>query len=137
LGTYIFEKTIECIANEYKIDMFVYFGSYGTEYFHSESDIDIAFLSSENMSCKEKVKLLEDLIKYHRKTEIDLVDLKAADPLLCFEIASNGRVLYEKQEGLFDRYSLFCFKKYYELRPIIEQQLESVAAQVRSVLKNA
>lgn len=136
MSAYIFEKTIESIAAEYKIDMFVYFGSYGTRFFHSESDIDIAFLSSEDMDYKKKMLMLEDLIKYHRKSEIDLVDLKTADPLLRYEVACNGKVFYERQEELFNKYSLFYIKNYYELRPVIKQQLENIAAEIRDVLNN-
>ena len=98
------------IAEKYNIELLVYYGSYGTEFYNNESDIDIAFLSAEQLSIQEKLELLEDLIHYHKKSEIELVDLRTADPVLKHEIAVNGRVLYEKEENLFERYRLFYIK---------------------------
>ena len=107
MGEYSYNKTIKDIAEKYDIIFLVYFGSYQTEYYNEDSDIDIAYLAANNETSQTKMLLMEDLIKYHRKSEIDLVDLKKAEPILKYEIASNGRVLYEKKEGLFDKYSLF------------------------------
>jgi len=56
------------IAEKYNIELLVYFGSYGTEFYNNESDIDIAFLSAEHLSIQEKLELLEDLIHYHKKS---------------------------------------------------------------------
>lgn len=137
MAVYNYGKTIEEIADLYNVDLFVYFGSFKTEYFNSESDIDIAFLSPEQLTAETKLQLLEELIKYHRKSEIDLVDLRTADPLLRYEIARNGKILYERHDGLFDRYSLYYFKRFYELKPVFEQEMEKLKADIKEVLGNA
>ena len=79
---------------------------------------------------------MEDLIKYHRKSEIDLVDLKIAQPILKYEIATNGRVIYEKEQGLFDKYSLFYIKHYYELKSVINEELRMIAQDIKEVVEN-
>ncbi|MGE5633323.1 MAG: type VII toxin-antitoxin system MntA family adenylyltransferase antitoxin [Caulobacteraceae bacterium] len=137
MAVYNYGKTIEEIADLYNVDLFVYFGSFKTEYYNSESDIDIAFLSPEQLTAETKLQLLEELIKYHRKSEIDLVDLRTADPLLRYEIARNGKILYERHDGLFDRYSLYYFKRFYELKPVFEQEMEKLKADIKEVLGNA
>ena len=82
---------IEDIAKKYNINFLVYFGSYNTPYFNKESDIDIAFLAEKPLSYEKSMELLEELIHYHKKCEIDLVDLNRAEPLIKYEIAKNGR----------------------------------------------
>lgn len=130
-------KDLNKIVEEYNIELLVYFGSYGTEFYNSESDIDIAFLSADYLTGKDKLKLLEDLIHYHKKCEIDLVDLRTTEPILRYEIAVNGRVLYEKEENLFERYSLFYIKRIYENKPVLEERMRKIANSVEEVLNNA
>ncbi len=89
MPSYNYKNTIEDIAKEYNVAFFAYFGSYQTEYYHKESDIDIAFLPEKNMTIETKVSLMDDLIKYHRKSEIDLLDLRKAEPVLRYEKKKN------------------------------------------------
>jgi predicted nucleotidyltransferase len=134
---YKYSKTIEDIASEYDISFFVYFGSYQTDYYNEDSDIDIAFLAQKDMTAQEQLKLLEELIKYHRKSEIDLIDLRKACPILRYEVALNGRAIYEKEKGQFDKYSLFYIKQFYELKPIIEDELKAISEEIRELIDNA
>lgn len=129
-------KSINEIAEKYSLKLLVYFGSYDTKYYTSESDIDIAYLSDSDLSIEEKITLSEDLIKFHKKSEIDLVDLKSAEPILRYEIAKNGRVLYEREHNLFERYSLFYIKRIYELRPVIEEQIRQIGLSIEEVLRS-
>ena len=124
------------IAEKYNIELLVYFGSYGTEFYNNASDIDIAFLSAEHLSIQEKLELLEDLIHYHKKSEIDLVDLRTADPVLRHEIAVNGRVLYEKEDNLFERYSSFYIKSIHENKSILEDKINKMANLAEEALMN-
>jgi predicted nucleotidyltransferase len=124
---------IEIIALKFGIQILVYFGSYQTEYYHQESDIDLAFLAKTPLKSEHKLQLLEELILFHRKSEIDLVDLRTAEPLLRYEIAKNGRILYEREPGLFERYRLFYIKQSYELQPVFEVELQNIRAAIREV----
>ncbi len=133
----LIKRSISEIAHKYTIDFLVYFGSYQTKYYTSDSDIDIAFLSSKTIDNEKKVSLLEDLILYHRKSEIDLVDLRTAEPLLRYEIAKEGKVLYEKESGLFDKYSLFYIKRYYELKPLIDERTKNIGKKIMEVIHDA
>lgn len=105
----------ENIAEKYHLDLLVVFGSYGTADFHyGESDIDVAFLAGEKLSGKEVLELVNNLTSIIKYSKIDLVDLSKASGLLKYEVASKGRKIYERQEGLFERYSLYCYRYYYD-----------------------
>jgi uncharacterized protein len=129
-------KTIDEIANKFNIDFIVYFGSYQTEFYNKESDIDIAFLAAAPMDLDTYSHFLEALIFYHRKSEIDLIDLKKAEPVLRFEIAKSGRVLYEREKDLFNTYSFFYIKRFYELKPVIEEEMRTISENIRMVISN-
>lgn len=83
------------IIDKYNIILLVTFGSFGTPRFNSNSDIDIAFKSKEELSNDEKLNLIKGFIDYFKRDNIDLVDIRRASPLLLYEIACNGKVLYE------------------------------------------
>lgn len=131
-----FSSSINEIAKRYDMEFMVYFGSYKTEYYNRDSDIDIAYLSVEQLDADKHIKFFEDLVLLHRKTELDLVDLRISEPLLKFEIAKTGKVLYEKEKGLFERYSMYYIKKIYELKPNIEDELRKLSNSINEVLSN-
>ena len=58
---------LEDMIDKYSIKLLVYFGSYLTEFYRDDSDIDIAYISETSLSPVEKMALYEDLIRYHRK----------------------------------------------------------------------
>lgn len=123
------------IANRYRLELLICFGSYMTEYYHDESDIDLACLSEHPLELEDRMNLLRELSLAYRKSEIDLVDLQTADPVLRCEVAINGRLLYEREEGLFERYGLYYVKRFYELRPIIEEEMEAITRRIREVVE--
>lgn len=129
-----FTKPIDQIAENFGVEFLIYFGSFQTEYYNSESDIDIAFLTARPLSFERKIHLLEELILFHRKSEIDLVDLRTAEPLLRYEVARSGRVLYERETGLFERYGLFYVKQCYELKPVFEAEMHNIGEYIREVI---
>lgn len=128
---------IETIARKYNIDFIVYFGSYLTEFYNSDSDIDIGYQSKYPLNAAQKAELLKDLIIFHRKSEIDLVDLRTVEPVLKHEVALNAKILYEREPYLFEKYSLYYIKKYYELKPIIEEEIKNIGNAIKEVLANA
>jgi predicted nucleotidyltransferase len=128
---------LEDMIDKYSIKLLVYFGSYLTEFYRDDSDIDIAYISETSLSPVEKMALYEDLIRYHRKSEIDLVDLVRSDPILRYEVALNGKVLYESEPGLFEKYQLYYIKRYYEYRPYIEEEMREIGRKIREVLDDA
>ncbi|NLA57566.1 MAG: nucleotidyltransferase domain-containing protein [Firmicutes bacterium] len=122
------------IAEKYNLRLLVYFGSYMTESYSEESDIDIAYLAEKPLNTAEKLGLLRELIVTHRKSEVDLVDLQTADPLLRYEIATSGRPFYEREKGLFEQLSLFYIKQIYELKPVIRERIKTIRREIQELI---
>lgn len=57
------------------------------------------------------LQLLQDFILLYRRDRIDLVNLGKASPLLMFETATHGKVLYE-ENGSFLRFKLKASARY-------------------------
>ncbi|MDK2917593.1 MAG: uncharacterized protein PWQ37_326 [Candidatus Petromonas sp.] len=102
---------LKSIIKKYKIILLVTFGSFNTDRFTSNSDIDIAFKSKKSLSKDDKLNLINDFITYFKRDKIDLVDIRSAEPLLLYEIACNGKVLYE-EDNSFLNFKLYASFRY-------------------------
>ena len=109
---------LQQIVEKYHLKLLVYYGSYARQedYDPSRSDIDIAFVSEQQLNSQQLFDLMSDLILLHRKSNIDLVNLQTASGLLKEAVANDGRVLYEKEEGYFQQLCPYLYKCYYETR---------------------
>lgn len=86
---------LERLAIKYELDLLVLLGSYGTKHFLPErSDLDIAFLSRKQLQPDQYLRLMADLGLLFQHGRLDLIDLRKASPLLKFEIADKGRLLF-------------------------------------------
>lgn len=127
------QNIITAIAHRYNLKLLVYFGSYLTEWYLKDSDIDLAFLADQPLTSLEKMELHKELIIAHRKSDIDLVDLQTAETVLRYAVATDGKVLFEREEGMFERYALFYIKQFYEMRPYIQEEMRQLAKEIREL----
>lgn len=109
---------LQQVVEKYHLKLLVYYGSYARQedYDPSRSDIDIAFISEQQLGSQQLFDLMSDLIMLHRKSNIDLVNLQTASGLLKEAVANDGRVLYEKEAGYFQQLCPYLYKCYYETR---------------------
>lgn len=103
------------LAEKHGIDLFLLLGSYGTRHFYpGRSDIDIAFLSREKLLADDYLLLVAELSALFQYEKIDLIDLGKVAGLLKYEVADKGRLIYQRKAGLFERYTLYCLRYYYD-----------------------
>ena len=123
---------LKAIAKNYNINLMILFGSYLTESFTQDSDIDIA-IQAENISLinQNKLEILNKIAATFNYQEIDLVLLNHADPLLKFQIAKKGRLIYQKESHMFNTFKVQAMnehhdaKKFYDLdEKLIENYLK-------------
>lgn len=121
------------LIQKYRINLLLSFGSYGTERFTPESDIDLAYQAASALTPKEELQLLQDLILLFRRDRIDLVNLSKASPLLMFEIATKGRVLYEENDA-FLRFKLKASARYADTRHLRRMRREYLERELNRAL---
>lgn len=119
-------KTIkQTVETDQRVSLAYLFGSVVTGKLHPESDIDIGILFDlcpDRTTCaREAFSLSNHIAKELATDKVDLVVLNAADPLLLFEVAAKGMLVYERQRGLASTFKLKAIKmhmdaaKFYEL----------------------
>lgn len=82
------------------IRLAILFGSRATGKASTGSDFDVAVLASREVTLAEELTLASRVSAVTR-TEVDIVRLDSAEPLVAREVALNGVRIYEVQPGLF------------------------------------
>lgn len=120
------KQKIKELAQKYDFLLFLLFGSQvgNKKYLHSESDIDLAFLSTRELSFEEEILLNTEFSGIFKTDRVETVNLKKASPLLLREIVNNFQILYEKERGIFDRLAIYAQKRFLDEYPYISQIIE-------------
>lgn len=90
------------------------FGSYVDNSMMRESDIDIAFLTSANISKVEKWRIQENLAA-ELDRNIDLVDLREASVVLRSEIVEKGKRIYSSDVFACENFEVTTYSLYSDL----------------------
>ena len=112
------------------IELVIAFGSQVSGKTNLKSDADIAILRDKSLSLEERSDLTEFLAKEYELNEdkIDLVEIKNAPPLLRFQIAEQGKLLWG-DKAKFIRFRVLSWKLYLDtakLRRFQEQHLKKL-----------
>ena len=121
------------IANKHGLRLLVMFGSQVLGGIHKESDLDLAFHSFKEV---DEQKLYEDLSRYFKRADIDLINLSTThNHILRFEILSKCKVLFEFKKGLCSKmtwesyFDYIDFQSYYKLRSkLIDEKLAKMGS---------
>jgi predicted nucleotidyltransferase len=125
-------KQIRDILAEYGLQLLILFGSYESNNFNENSDIDLAVKVRQLNQLKEdQLQILNQLSALFGQRPVDLVLLNHADPLIKFKIASEGKLLYQSEENLFENFQVRAAaehndaRKFYQLdKKFIDDFLE-------------
>lgn len=89
------------------------FGSFGTDRFGPESDVDLAVRYPGPLTPKEFVDLLHRLTSLAGRT-VDLVDLASADPIISMQVLRNGRPLLVRDRAAFETFRMTTPSRYFD-----------------------
>lgn len=108
------EKIIGFLSRKVNPSIIYLFGSYAQNTENPNSDVDLAFLSDDGLSEKDRFFLAQELASDLNK-DVDLIDLSTATDVLAFQVLKNGIVLYESNPSIRAYYELKVMKKYAKL----------------------
>ncbi|MBZ4686928.1 MAG: hypothetical protein PWQ96_763 [Clostridia bacterium] len=110
-----------CVNNE--IRLAVLFGSQVSGETREDSDFDIAILIDKSSYPqasieigKLKRKLIRELSLFFETSKIDLVLLNRASPLLKFQVARTGKVIYQKNRSEFADFASLSLRQHIDAR---------------------
>lgn len=102
---YKLEKLIPLFRRE-EVSLVYLFGSLCKGF--PANDVDLALLA-DKIPIYQLRGMITDILGTER---VDLVDLKSASPLLCFEVISTGHSLYVADEALHERFEMSVLHTY-------------------------
>ena len=105
------------------LELLILFGSAARERIRETSDVDVAVRCDAAADLDALFMALAPRLKSDR---LDLVDLRRAGPLLAFEVARSGYVLFERTPGLFREFQSLAFRRYADTRKLRDAQKRSL-----------
>lgn len=110
-------RCLHDVAREFGLRLVVRFGSSATGRSTPESDQDIAVLASVPMDLDREAALVVALEEALGGPEVDLTVLnRADDPLLLFQVARDGVLLYEAEPALFAATKSYAARRFDDTR---------------------
>ena len=89
------------------------------------SDVDIAVLLPHGDAAnlfEKRLRLVVDLMELLGESDVDLVVLNEAPPLLCHRILTEGELIYARDEGERARFEARKVLEYLDFKPVLELQ---------------
>ncbi len=107
-----FDEVVKIILKAIPDVIAIYrFGSAGTEYETSESDLDIAILPRSKINAMTRFELTSQLMSVAHKDFVDLIDLFNAPPILKKEIVLNGQRICCKNINKAEQFEDLAFSQ--------------------------
>ncbi|VVH54835.1 hypothetical protein BAZOLSSOX_2077 [uncultured Gammaproteobacteria bacterium] len=101
------------------------FGSIASGENIESSDIDIAFLAQDKLDNIARWDLSQKL-SIVLQCDVDLVDLRRCSEVFRFQIISNGKLIYTKDEKKIQAFSDRCYWLYLDLQELKLQQYQDI-----------
>jgi predicted nucleotidyltransferase len=105
------------------LELLVLFGSAARGRAGTRSDVDVAVLTQGVPDLDGLHLSLAPKLKTDR---LDIVDLRRAGPLLAFEVARTGLVLFERSPGLFRQFQSLASRRYADTKKLRDAQRRSI-----------
>jgi len=105
-------SAVNLLRREIKGLVAVYvYGTYGTEYERNDSDVDMAFLSDENVDVTKRIRLMTDLAGIFDR-DVDLIDLKKVSTVMRANVIANARCIFDGDTEERERFEMYAYSSY-------------------------
>ena len=88
-----------------------------------QSDVDLGFLFDKPVDI---LSLTNRVVRLLHFDDVDVVDLRRANPLLKFSSVKNGQLLYERSPGLFNEFYSLTFRRYVDTKKLRDAQTKVI-----------
>ena len=124
-----------CVSKQKEVQAAYIFGSVATGRVRADSDIDIAVLLARRMlparTLSYRLKLMADLGAALRRSDVEVIMLNDAPPLLAHRVLSRGKLVYERSASARVRFQVQTASRYFDLIPTLEMHIRYVKQHVR------
>ena len=106
-----------------ELRLLVLYGSRARGEAHAGSDWDFAYVSDAGF---DELGLRADLSSALASDEVDLADLDRAGGVLRYAVARDGKALFERSEGEFERFALSAIRFWLDVEPVIRESQQAM-----------
>ncbi|MGZ3775738.1 MAG: type VII toxin-antitoxin system MntA family adenylyltransferase antitoxin [Pseudobdellovibrionaceae bacterium] len=90
-------------------------GSYGTQRFGAESDIDLAAYFKEHVDYGSQLRLSSEISELTNR-DVDLVDMRNIDPIFARQVIETGRLLLDNDHKKLVNWQIVQLGKYIDFK---------------------
>ena len=123
------------LSRNREIEAAYLFGSVASGRTRHDSDIDIAVLMAERLKpekrFRQRLQLIEGLGAAVHRSDVDVVILNDAPPLLAHRILSKGRLIFERSAPARVRFQVQTANRYADMVPAFETYIRYLKKSVR------
>jgi predicted nucleotidyltransferase len=126
------QNNLNNLCRKYNLSLVILHGSYAKDITTSRSDIDIGILGDPKIIEKKYFDILKDFSSLFGD-KFDPVFLNGAEAMITYQVATNGRPLYEKVKGLFNLFKVSALARYLDtkkFRALEKQYLKSAIQRI-------
>ncbi|MBI4885780.1 MAG: nucleotidyltransferase domain-containing protein [Acidobacteria bacterium] len=137
LGTSPLARAVaRCASTRREVAAAYVFGSVATGRTRADSDVDVAVLLARplppNRSLRYQLKLMADLGSALHRSDVDLVLLNDASPLLAHRVLSKGRLVFERSRSARVRFQVRTASRYADVIPMYETHIRYLKRQAQA-----
>jgi predicted nucleotidyltransferase len=107
------EKELQRLSRTFHLRLMVLFGSSARGRSRPDSDLDIGVLVGDNLSAARRTKLWGMLCRLFQ-AEVDLTVLNHSDPLLGYQVACEGIVLFETEPDAWETWKSYAMRRFWD-----------------------
>lgn len=124
-----------CVQRRREIQAAYVFGSAATGRARRDSDVDVAVLLARPLRADRalsyRLKLMGDLGSALGRSDVDVVVLNEAPPLLAHRVLSKGRLVFERSPSARVRFQVRTAGRYADALPMLETHIRYLKKHVR------
>lgn len=127
-------SVVRCVSRRPEIQAAYVFGSVAAGRVRTESDVDIAVLIGRQPTAgllTYRLALMADLGSVLRRSDVDVVILNEAPPLLAHRVLSRGTLVFERSASARVRFQVSTARRYLDLVPMFETHIRYLKKSAR------
>jgi predicted nucleotidyltransferase len=124
-----------CVSRRREIAAAYVFGSVASGRTRMESDVDVAVLLARPLRTKDsldyRLQLMADLGSALHRSDVDLVVLNDASPLLAHRVLSKGTLVFERSRSARVRFQVSTANRHADVVPMYETHIRYLKRRAR------
>ena len=106
------------LAKKHNLSLVVLFGSQATGHTHKMSDIDVGYISGQEIDYGKSYEITIELCQIFKNRDVELVNIDNVSPSHKKQISDTGIVLFEENSMVYDLYKMYALREYIDTKPL-------------------